>query len=266
MNGGRDPFGDPAGRDASQVVVLPGETHSLSNRPAAVGEVVGGWLDELARLASGRSPPLGSMARLISMARRGTHDWGRSRPGSIANGDQRCAHPDPPTTMMVLLDYWIPCHLVWLSSRRSRARNANDAEACRRVAARSQVSTQDLLKAQDFASKSWFKVFALSVVLFVLQALAGLFFPKGSDRDLVLNVALSWVFLALISVAQATMVAWRGGWTGRHVLRTVRGMFVPPSLLRWGRPRLRDFWLMLIIAMGGAAGILYGVLSHPTVR
>jgi uncharacterized protein len=51
VNGERDPFGIPAARDASRVVVLPGETHSLSNRPAAVGEAVGDWLDELAGLS-----------------------------------------------------------------------------------------------------------------------------------------------------------------------------------------------------------------------
>ena len=54
VNGDRDPFGIPAARDASHVVVLPGETHSLSKRPAAVGEAVGRWLDELAGLASRR--------------------------------------------------------------------------------------------------------------------------------------------------------------------------------------------------------------------
>jgi hypothetical protein len=48
VNGERDPFGIPDARDASRVVVLPGETHSLSKRPAAVAEAVGSWLDELA--------------------------------------------------------------------------------------------------------------------------------------------------------------------------------------------------------------------------
>lgn len=47
VNGERDPFGIPASSDAARVVVLPGETHSLSRRPAAVGQVVGDWLDEL---------------------------------------------------------------------------------------------------------------------------------------------------------------------------------------------------------------------------
>jgi len=54
VNGERDPFGIPAARDASRLVVLPGETHSLSKHPAAVGEAVGSWLDELAGLASRR--------------------------------------------------------------------------------------------------------------------------------------------------------------------------------------------------------------------
>jgi uncharacterized protein len=44
VNGERDPFGIPERRDASEVVVLPGETHSLSKNPAAVGAAVGSWL------------------------------------------------------------------------------------------------------------------------------------------------------------------------------------------------------------------------------
>jgi predicted alpha/beta-hydrolase family hydrolase len=46
VNGERDPFGIPAQRDAARVVVLPGETHSLSKNPAAVGAAVGPWLAE----------------------------------------------------------------------------------------------------------------------------------------------------------------------------------------------------------------------------
>jgi uncharacterized protein len=47
INGENDPFGIPARDDATQVVVLPGETHTLSRRPAAVGQAVGEWLSEL---------------------------------------------------------------------------------------------------------------------------------------------------------------------------------------------------------------------------
>ena len=44
VNGERDPFGIPDERDASRVVVLPGETHGLSKKPDAVGAAVGQWL------------------------------------------------------------------------------------------------------------------------------------------------------------------------------------------------------------------------------
>jgi len=47
VNGERDPFGIPDKRDAARVIVLPGETHSLSKNPAAVGDAVGSWLREL---------------------------------------------------------------------------------------------------------------------------------------------------------------------------------------------------------------------------
>lgn len=47
VNGANDPFGIPSEADAARVVVLPGETHSLSKDPAAVGTVVASWLSEL---------------------------------------------------------------------------------------------------------------------------------------------------------------------------------------------------------------------------
>jgi uncharacterized protein len=47
VNGERDPFGVPDRRDATLVVVLPGETHALSKNPAAVGAAVGEWLAAL---------------------------------------------------------------------------------------------------------------------------------------------------------------------------------------------------------------------------
>lgn len=47
VNGANDPFGIPAKGDATRVIVLPGETHSLSKNPAAVGAAVGAWLGEL---------------------------------------------------------------------------------------------------------------------------------------------------------------------------------------------------------------------------
>jgi uncharacterized protein len=47
VNGERDPFGIPDAKDASRVVVLPGETHSLNRNAAAVGAAVRPWLSEL---------------------------------------------------------------------------------------------------------------------------------------------------------------------------------------------------------------------------
>jgi predicted alpha/beta-hydrolase family hydrolase len=47
INGERDPFGIPAEADASRVVVLPGETHTLSRNPQAVRAAVAEWLGEL---------------------------------------------------------------------------------------------------------------------------------------------------------------------------------------------------------------------------
>jgi uncharacterized protein len=56
VNGANDPFGIPAEQDATRVVVLPGENHSLSKNPAAVRAAVGSWLAELLGSVAGPSP------------------------------------------------------------------------------------------------------------------------------------------------------------------------------------------------------------------
>jgi len=53
VNGDRDPFGIPEESDDTNVVVLPGETHSLARNPAAIGEAVAGWLRALPGLPLG---------------------------------------------------------------------------------------------------------------------------------------------------------------------------------------------------------------------
>ena len=48
INGDRDAFGIPSPGDHVEVVVLPGETHSLNKNVSAVGAAVVGWLSALA--------------------------------------------------------------------------------------------------------------------------------------------------------------------------------------------------------------------------
>ncbi len=52
VNGAQDPFGIPASADASRVVVLPGETHTLSKHAESVGQAVGSWLREVLGLGA----------------------------------------------------------------------------------------------------------------------------------------------------------------------------------------------------------------------
>jgi predicted alpha/beta-hydrolase family hydrolase len=54
INGERDPFGIPDQADASRVVVLPGETHSLSRAPGAIRTAVADWLGALPVLRATR--------------------------------------------------------------------------------------------------------------------------------------------------------------------------------------------------------------------
>ena len=46
VSGSRDPFGIPDSADAGQVVVLDGDGHALSRKPAAVAAAVSAWLRE----------------------------------------------------------------------------------------------------------------------------------------------------------------------------------------------------------------------------
>jgi len=54
VNGERDPFGVPGRRPGARVVVLAGETHALSRRPAAVGRAVAAWLPRALGLPQGQ--------------------------------------------------------------------------------------------------------------------------------------------------------------------------------------------------------------------
>ena len=53
VNGDRDSFGVPDSADASRVVVLPGETHSLSRHPLQVRQAVESWLRDVLGRADG---------------------------------------------------------------------------------------------------------------------------------------------------------------------------------------------------------------------
>jgi uncharacterized protein len=50
VNGAQDPFGIPDSADASRVIVLPGETHTLSKHAESIGQAVGTWLREMLEL------------------------------------------------------------------------------------------------------------------------------------------------------------------------------------------------------------------------
>jgi predicted alpha/beta-hydrolase family hydrolase len=51
INGDRDPFGVPDAGDAAKLVVIPGQTHSLSGRPEVISAEVESWLSEIIALA-----------------------------------------------------------------------------------------------------------------------------------------------------------------------------------------------------------------------
>ena len=54
VNGDRDPFGVPGSSGAIRVIVLPGETHSLSKHPEAIEQALGCWLRGMPGIAARR--------------------------------------------------------------------------------------------------------------------------------------------------------------------------------------------------------------------
>jgi uncharacterized protein len=68
VNGERDPFGVPEPDESTEVVILAGETHTLTRHPVAVGEAVTTWLLS----AGGRNPrtqPAGDAPPLVPRLR-----------------------------------------------------------------------------------------------------------------------------------------------------------------------------------------------------
>jgi uncharacterized protein len=57
INGERDPFGVPEPDETTKVVVIPGETHALSRRPAVIGDAVTAWLGALTMRQKPPVPP-----------------------------------------------------------------------------------------------------------------------------------------------------------------------------------------------------------------
>jgi hypothetical protein len=60
INGERDPFGVPEPDETTDVLVIPGETHALSRRPAVISDAVTAWLGALTTGKIPLVPPNGS--------------------------------------------------------------------------------------------------------------------------------------------------------------------------------------------------------------
>ena len=56
VNGANDPFGVPEESGAIRVVVLPGASHALAGQGGAIRRVVGSWLADVTRAATGGRP------------------------------------------------------------------------------------------------------------------------------------------------------------------------------------------------------------------
>ncbi len=177
------------------------------------------------------------------------------------------AEADPGGTTAVLLDYWLAYRLRFLALRarwtRAQPATGDWPADCEQVAHGIQVSPRDRLRAQIFATRIWYRCLLACAGLFLLNEFLAVPLPNHSrPRDLVVEIGLVWLFCLAIAGAQLAQTSWRLGWTRRHVLRADRGLDTPAYLLRWGRPRRRDFWLMLVIAVAVVTGILW-LSAHP---
>jgi hypothetical protein len=170
-------------------------------------------------------------------------------------------------TKGMLADYWLAYRLRFLAFRarwtKPDALTGDGPEACRQIAAGADLPPRDRLRAQVFATRIWYRCLLAIGALFIVNEFVAVPLPNHSrPRDLIAEIGIIWLFPMAIAAAQLAATSWRAGWTRRHVLRADRGLDTPGYLLRWGRPRQRDFWLMTVIAVAVVAGILW-LSAHP---
>jgi hypothetical protein len=176
-------------------------------------------------------------------------------------GPRLMARAEPGGKAAVLLDYWLAYRLRFLGlhARWTKAQDGrgNWPEACVRVADGLEVSPRDRVRAQIFATRIWYRCALASLLVLLGNGFLGLAFPKGHQRDIVLDISLIWLFIAVIAIAEAGSASWRLGWTRRYVLRADRRLDTPGYLLRRGQPRRRDFWVMAVVAVVVVAALLW---------
>jgi hypothetical protein len=182
-------------------------------------------------------------------------------------GPDQSATAEPGGKTAVLLDYWLAYRLRFLALR-ARWTRAQDGrgdwpEACAQVADGREVSPRDRVRAQIFATRIWYRCALASLVVLLGNGFLGLAFPKGHQRDLVLDISLIWLFIAVIAIAEAGSISWRLSWTRRFVQRGGLGLDAPDYLLRRGRPRRRDFWVAAVVAVVVVAALLW-LSVHPS--
>ncbi len=82
INGDRDPFGIPDQADADRLIVLPGETHSLSRHPQAITEAVASWLGQVIGIVRPERSPDSCAAPIAAGADSSAGDAG-AIPGEV---------------------------------------------------------------------------------------------------------------------------------------------------------------------------------------
>jgi hypothetical protein len=165
----------------------------------------------------------------------------------------------------LLIDYWVASQVgrFWwrLSGGRGWSRGRGP-DACWAVArGGNALPAGDVAAAQEFAARMW--CVALGAWLVVILAVAFVAFPlpRGGWRDGLAHALLVPTFLGAISGAQMGMISFRRNQTTRYVLRGGSQAASRPSRARHGLPRRSDFWVMLVIAVAGAA-LLYYARTH----
>jgi hypothetical protein len=169
--------------------------------------------------------------------------------------------------MAVIVEYWLAGYFgrAWLRLReRGQSRPDDRPAACRVVARGGALPAGQLWNVQAFAAAMWFRVGMASAVLFGVMITATAALPDPGVRSVIASCLLVLPIVAAVSIAQMAMIGYRRNQTQRYVLRGGQRVAsqVPGKGFR-GLPRARDFWVILVVTLAGAALIFYSA-SHPS--
>lgn len=133
--------------------------------------------------------------------------------------------------------------------------------ASRAIGRGARLAEMELAEVQDFAFSMWFRTGAACLGVLAVTGPVIAVLPRPVRHSVSFLFYVPGALMAMCLV-QGIPNLWRRNWTSISANRRVAGLSVNPREERRGQPKARDFWIMLIISLGGSAVLVYAS-AHP---